>query len=168
MSQMNSVVPVRPYFEDVLPETGWGLYYKFMLGMACACSFTHATAFLTIPFCIPLSTCEHGITKEILLGLHTSFTLVFAILMKSPAIRERRTVDMTLTTWRMIFAISGGLNLTLACATALLEESPRYFMHAKKNYLALLTLKQFYAINKSSYGESFQVLLFNIYIIIEQ
>ncbi|KAJ8985677.1 hypothetical protein NQ317_015174, partial [Molorchus minor] len=252
MSQTNLEEPARTYFEDILPKTGWGLYYRFMVAMACMQSFMHAMAFLSLPFCITLSTCEHLITEEILLALQVSFALgrslggcitnslcdvygrkrflsysliliflstftsafaynyyviifaafilaiglelnscvvrihlgeilpknqrgfylslcdlfwtlgyislsLFAILMKTPSVIESRTMDMRLTTWRMTFAICGGLSIILACAAALLEESPRYFLHVKKYYLALLTLKQFYAINKSSYGETFQV-----------
>ncbi|KAJ8945672.1 hypothetical protein NQ318_012390 [Aromia moschata] len=252
MSQTNAEVPRTLLFEDVLPKTGWGLYYKFMVGMACATSFMHGSAFLSLPFSIPLSTCEHAVTQKILLTLHTGFCLgrsigglvlnslsdvygrkrflsyslaiiflssftaafaynyyvitfsafilasglesnfcvlrihlaeilpknrrgyylalcdvfwtlgyislsIFAILMKTPSVIETRAMDMRLTTWRMIFAICGGLSIILACTTALLEESPRYFLHVKKHYLALLTLKQFYAINRSSYGETFDV-----------
>ncbi|XP_056633898.1 putative transporter svop-1 [Diorhabda sublineata] len=239
------------HFEDVLPKTGWGLYYKFMIGMACASCFANASAFLCIPIAIPLSSCETEITPNILYAVFISFTIgrsfggivdcfcdifgrkrlltqslvvnfvttfmaafaynsymiIFAVFFlgsslehqrtvvkihlaeilptkkrgrylalcdlfwmlgflqasvvayyfASPSYVEHRVIDMRVTTWRMMFAISGGINLILACATALLEESPRFFLHAKKDYLAVLTLKQFYAINKSSYGNSFDI-----------
>ncbi|XP_074034005.1 uncharacterized protein [Leptinotarsa decemlineata] len=242
------------YFEDILPKTGWGLYYKFMLGMACASCFTNAIASLSLPLSIPMSTCENSqmISDEIMYGIHTSFTVgrsvggflmncscdiygrkrlmtyslltiflttfmsafaynyymiicaalflgsglecnlavvkihlaeilpkrkrgfylcfcdiswtlgylgvsVFAVLMRNPAYVEHRAVDMRVSTWRMILALSGGFSLLLACSSALLEESPRYFIHANKGYLSVLTLKQFFAINKSSYGNSFDI-----------
>ncbi|KAJ8910481.1 hypothetical protein NQ315_002734 [Exocentrus adspersus] len=85
------------------------------------------------------------------------FVSLMGLFLKDPLVGETKAVDMQLSYWRMLFAIAGGLNITLSCATALLEESPRYFLHIRKNYLALLTLKQFYAINKSSYGDTMQV-----------
>ncbi|CAH1110271.1 unnamed protein product [Psylliodes chrysocephalus] len=240
------------YFEDVLPQTGWGLYYKFMLGMACASCFANATAAMCIPLGIPLSSCESEINEATLYQIFISFTIgrglggfignslsdmfgrkrlltnslilnfastfmaafaynyymiifavfflggslehhqnvvkihlaeilpmnkrghylamcdlfwtfgyilvaIVAIFFRSPSYIEHRVVDMRVTTWRMLFALSGGFSLVLACASALLEESPRYFLHSRKEYLAVLTLKQFYAINKSTYGNSFDV-----------
>ncbi|XP_018566216.1 uncharacterized protein LOC108907156 [Anoplophora glabripennis] len=236
MTQPFEETPPRTYFEDVLPRTGWGLYYKFMLAMACVACFSQATAFFALPFSIALSTCEYSISRNMILNLDTSFVLgrafggfllsslcdiygrkrlmthtmllifiscfiaafaletnycvvrvhlteilplnrrgfylaicdlfwsfgylfvsLLGIFLKDPLMTETSAVDMKLAYWKMMFAIAGGLNLTVACATALLEESPRYFLHIKKYYLALLTLKQFYAINKSSFGEYLEV-----------
>ncbi|KAJ8910482.1 hypothetical protein NQ315_002735 [Exocentrus adspersus] len=79
-------VPTRLYFEDILPRTGWGLYFNFMIAMACIASFTHATAFFALPFSIALSTCEHRITEEIILTVHASFVLgrIFGGLLINP------------------------------------------------------------------------------------
>ncbi|XP_050498843.1 uncharacterized protein LOC126879704 [Diabrotica virgifera virgifera] len=240
------------YFEDVLPKTGWGLYYKFMLGMAYASYFANSTTLFCVTVAIPLSTCETKTPKNILYAIFVSFTtgryigglvlnclcdifgrkkfishslvvnfgatfiaafafnyylIILAVVFLGssfehqknvvkihlaeilpkkkrghylavcdlvwtlgfllcaiityflipPSYIEHRVVYMKLTTWRMLFAISGGLNLILACASSLLEESPRYFLHVGKDYLALLTLKQFYAINRSLYGNSFEL-----------
>lgn len=63
-----------------------------------------------------------------------------------------------LGSWRIIFAVTGGLNITLSCCLALLEESPRFMLYSKKSLMALLILKQFYTINKSVYSETYKVL----------
>ncbi|CAG9817964.1 unnamed protein product [Phaedon cochleariae] len=252
MIQQQSPPPPYLFLEDLLPKTGWGLYYKFMLAMACANSVVNAAAFMSLFYAIPLSTCENLVTCGILWGVHISFLLgkscggyssnclsdiygrkrmityslltifvttftaafaynyymiivaafflgsgldnnsctvrihlaeilpkhkrgfylavcdvfwtvgyllmsVFAVTMQRPTHVEHRAVDMKLATWRVILALSGGFSLVLACCSALLEESPRYFLHAKKEFLAVLALKQFYAINRSTYGNSFEV-----------
>ncbi|XP_030755754.1 putative hexose transporter 12 [Sitophilus oryzae] len=63
----------------------------------------------------------------------------------------------SLATWRIILAICGGFNLVIACACALLEESPRYILHSGRTYLAYLILKQVYAINNSCYADYYKV-----------
>ncbi|VEN43040.1 unnamed protein product, partial [Callosobruchus maculatus] len=63
------------YFEDALPRTGWGLYYKFMLGMACAASFSQAAALSSVSFAVPLATCEHYITEGIVYAIYISLAL---------------------------------------------------------------------------------------------
>ncbi|XP_060526288.1 synaptic vesicle glycoprotein 2A-like isoform X2 [Cylas formicarius] len=65
-------------------------------------------------------------------------------------------IDSKLAPWRIMFAVCGGLNLFIACACALLEESPRYFLSLGKNYLAYLVLKQLYAINNSKFADTFK------------
>lgn len=62
-----------------------------------------------------------------------------------------------LTTWRTMFAVCGGASLVLACACALLEESPRFYLLTGRNYMAYLLLKQLYAINKSNFADNFKV-----------
>lgn len=58
-----------------------------------------------------------------------------------------------------MFAVSGGAGLIMACVCALLEESPRFYLNVGRNYLAYLLLKQLYAINNSSFADSFKVSL---------
>lgn len=64
---------------------------------------------------------------------------------------------MRLTSWRIIFALAGGFSITIACTSALLEMSPRFLLFKHRVLTASLILKQFYAINKSKYGETFDV-----------
>ncbi|ENN83123.1 hypothetical protein YQE_00513, partial [Dendroctonus ponderosae] len=55
--------------------------------------------------------------------------------------------------------VSGGASLIMACVCALLEESPRFYLKIGRNYLAYILLKQVYAINKSSFADTFQINL---------
>lgn len=54
---------------------GWGVYCKFMLGLACFCHFAHATAFATMSFAIPMWSCENYADQAVVLRIHTSFVL---------------------------------------------------------------------------------------------
>lgn len=92
---------------------------------------------------------------------------VFASFMRTTTVVDHREIDMRLSIWRMMFALSGGFNLLLACASALLEESPRYFLNIEQNYLAHLILKQCFAINNSSYAEKLEVSVFCYYTFIK-
>ncbi|KAL1505344.1 hypothetical protein ABEB36_004931 [Hypothenemus hampei] len=60
-------------------------------------------------------------------------------------------------TWRTMFAVSGGASLILACASGLLEESPRYYLYLGRNYLAFLLIKQLFAINNSNFADNFMI-----------
>ncbi|KAF7286743.1 hypothetical protein GWI33_004366 [Rhynchophorus ferrugineus] len=82
---------------------------------------------------------------------------VLVILLETPTVLGGKNHPHSLSSWRIILAVCGGMNLVLACACALLEESPRYFLHMNRNYLAFLILKQTYAINKSSFADYFEV-----------
>lgn len=84
--------------------------------------------------------------------------LVLVILFETPVLLNTdRSLNIQLTTWRIMFAVSGGVNLLLACICAILEESPRFYLYAGRNYLAYLLLKQLYAINNSTFAETFKV-----------
>jgi hypothetical protein len=72
-------------------------------------------------------------------------------------VSEHQGMDMRLTSWRIIFAVGGGLCITMGCTSALLEMSPRYLLFKRRIITASLILKQFYAINKSKYSETFDV-----------
>lgn len=75
----------------------------------------------------------------------------------SSHVNEHQGMDMRLTSWRIIFAIGGGLCITMGCSSALLELSPRFLLFRRRIITASLILKQFYAINKSKYSETFDV-----------
>ncbi|XP_050303693.1 uncharacterized protein LOC126741333 isoform X2 [Anthonomus grandis grandis] len=83
-------------------------------------------------------------------------TIVSVILLETPTffVIDR---SVRVTTWRIMFAVSGCLSIVLACVCSLIEESPRYFLYLERPYLAYLLLKQLYGINKSSYAENFPV-----------
>lgn len=52
---------------------GWGLYHKFLLGIACACAFSESGAFLTLPFALPVASCDLLISETYLKYFHISF-----------------------------------------------------------------------------------------------
>lgn len=67
--------------------------------------------------------------------------------------KEKHGIDMKLGYWRLIFAFTGGLTLFLACVASLMEESPRYLLHNKRQFLAVALIKQYFTINKSRYSD---------------
>uniref|UniRef100_A0AAR5PD42 Major facilitator superfamily (MFS) profile domain-containing protein n=1 Tax=Dendroctonus ponderosae TaxID=77166 RepID=A0AAR5PD42_DENPD len=86
-----------------------------------------------------------------------SLITFLVILVETPAIFNSTEEGTKLASWRLMFAVSGGASLIMACVCALLEESPRFYLKIGRNYLAYILLKQVYAINKSSFADTFQV-----------
>ncbi|XP_044262998.1 probable polyol transporter 4 [Tribolium madens] len=254
MSQVRPVVPRLLHFEDALQKTGWGLYYKFLVGFASANLFTNGFVFLCLHFALPLSACDTVLTKDDIISIyvcfnfgkavggfllcsisdntgkrcmisksliiifgscfisafsHNMYTLYLAVFFLGSGLQaniasvkiylaeilpvekrgfyiilpdifwtigcfstavflyyfgafnsditEHQGMDMRLTSWRIIFAIGGGLCITMGCTSALLEMSPRFLLFKRRIITATLILKQFYAINKSKYSETFDV-----------
>lgn len=46
-----------------------------MIGLACACSFSQATALLSLSYAVSMSGCENVITDDIIFGIHTCFAV---------------------------------------------------------------------------------------------
>ncbi|XP_008198721.2 uncharacterized protein LOC103314424 [Tribolium castaneum] len=254
MSQIRPMVPRLQHFEDALQKTGWGLYYKFLVGFASANLFTNGFVLLCVNFALPLSACDTILTRDDVVSIyvcfnfgkavggfllcsvsdntgkrcmisksliiifgscfisafsHNMYTLYLAVFFLgsglqaniasvkiylaeilpaerrgfyivlpdifwtvgyfstaaflyyfgalNSAITEHQGMDMRLTSWRIIFAIGGGLCITMGCTSALLEMSPRYLLFKRRIITATLILKQFYAINRSKYSETFDV-----------
>ncbi|XP_066252371.1 uncharacterized protein [Euwallacea similis] len=242
------------YLEDYLKHTGWGLYYKFIIGLACACHLLQGLTFVTMSFAVSLSSCDELIIPEItslsifvcfligsslgelmgnplsdrygrkkylvysLIGIfaasfvaafsynvyvmigatlilgvglevnalqikllvveildkqHRGFWLMFCnmfyvlgyvITIVSVILFETQTIITLggitfkqLTPWRTMFAACGGISLILACVSALIEESPRFYLLIGRNFLAHLLLKQLFAINNSSFADNFKI-----------
>ncbi|XP_066146976.1 uncharacterized protein [Euwallacea fornicatus] len=242
------------YLEDYLKHTGWGLYYKFIVGLACACHLLQGLTFVTMSFAVSLSSCDKlvipkmtslsmfacflignslgglianplsdrygrkkylvysligifattfiaafaynvyvmiGATLILAVGLevnalqikllvveivdkrHRGFWLMFCsmfyvlgyvITIVSVILFETQTIvsldvatSKQLTTWRTMFAACGGISLILACASSLMEESPRFYLLIGRNFLAYLLLKQLFAINNSSFADNFKI-----------
>ncbi|XP_063906166.1 uncharacterized protein LOC135124873 [Zophobas morio] len=254
MSQIRPVVSRLLYLEDALQKTGWGLYYKFLVGFSMANLFTNGFVLLCLHFALPLSACDTGLTQEDIVNIyvcfvtgkaiggfllcsisdstgkrcmisksliitfgscfvsafsHNMYTLYLAAFFlgsglqanivsvkiylaeilpidrrgfytvlpdlfwtagyfstsifiyyfgtTSSHVNEHQGMDMRLTSWRIIFAIGGGLCITMGCSSALLELSPRFLLFRRRIITASLILKQFYAINKSKYSETFDI-----------
>ncbi|XP_068911449.1 uncharacterized protein [Tenebrio molitor] len=276
MSQIRPVLPRLLHFEDALQKTGWGLYYKFLVGFAAANLFTNGFVLLCMHFALPLSACDTVLSRDDLVAIflcfasgkalggfllcsisdntgkrcmisksliitfascfisafsHNTYTLYLAAFFLGSGLQanivsikiylaeilpidrrgfyvilpdlfwtagyfstsgtipvsnlseillffskcatfpvfiyyfgstnanvsEHQGMDMRLTSWRIIFAVGGGLCITMGCTSALLEMSPRYLLFKRRIITASLILKQFYAINKSKYSETFDV-----------
>lgn len=65
--------------EDILEETGWGLYYRVLIGITAASSFCQSIATLSITFALPLSTCDSFIIEESILNVILCFYVGKAI-----------------------------------------------------------------------------------------
>ncbi|KAL3277773.1 hypothetical protein HHI36_013115 [Cryptolaemus montrouzieri] len=59
--------------EDILDETGWGLYYKVLIGVVSACAFCQATALLALCFALPLGTCDPFMNAATILTVDMCF-----------------------------------------------------------------------------------------------
>lgn len=65
--------PSRVTMEDILQETGWGLYYKVLIGVVSACSFCQAVALVSLSFALPLGTCDPFINEATILTVDMCF-----------------------------------------------------------------------------------------------
>ncbi|XP_044756505.1 synaptic vesicle glycoprotein 2B-like isoform X2 [Coccinella septempunctata] len=65
--------PSRITMEDILQETGWGLYYKVLIGVVSACNFCQAVSLVALSFALPLGTCDPFINEATILTVDMCF-----------------------------------------------------------------------------------------------
>ncbi|CAG9772513.1 unnamed protein product [Ceutorhynchus assimilis] len=240
-------------FEDYLKQAGWGLAYKFLIGVSCIAHFIRGVSFVAIAFAIALSSCNpvyymgkinatrmfiayfvgcgfgglagnslgdrHGRKDYLIYSYLCIFASAFAaafafnvnvvivavmclgaglevnatqtrLLVIEILTKEKRgfwiafcelfwSLGYLLTAfsliffrtstflnfgsptqpppfWRVMFAISGGISLTMACVLNVVEESPRYWISAERSFVAYLILKKSYAVNMSKFENDFK------------
>lgn len=74
-----------------------------------------------------------------------------------PSIMQSSVSDMRLATWRLMFGSFSALSIIVACASALLQPSPRFLLYLERYPEALDVLKQMYTINNTKHFETFRV-----------
>ncbi|KAK9881121.1 hypothetical protein WA026_014469 [Henosepilachna vigintioctopunctata] len=69
----------RLTMEDIIEETGWGLYSKVMVGVTSACAFCQAVAILALCLALPLAMCDSFMNESTVLTVNLCFFLGRAI-----------------------------------------------------------------------------------------
>lgn len=77
MSKTCRIINYVPNFnENDLFVVGWGLYYKFLVAVACTCNLACGFSFMTITHIVALSTCdEYSIPEINVLRINTCYLI---------------------------------------------------------------------------------------------
>lgn len=70
---------------------------------------------------------------------------------------DKKPHKVTSVTFRIMYGLSGSLAIMVACASSLLQLSPRFLLMQKKIELALYALRHIYCMNTSQHWEKYNV-----------
>lgn len=91
----------------------------------------------------------------VIISITTSFSVGAWLI--NPYVIANRRADVRVATWRILYGLSAGFSIMVACASALLQPSIRSQLLTQKYSDAIESLKQLYTINKCKHRDSFEV-----------